>query len=96
MIMEIRITSHKLGLSSGFLQFIEEKMRAIRRFVGDAVSAPVFLRRNAGTVPGKRFSARAHLTLSQGGNSLLLRKRSAERCCPQNWPASRVSGKGAV
>jgi len=41
-------------------------MRVIRRFVGDAVSAQVFLRRNAGTVPGKRFSARARLTLSQG------------------------------
>jgi ribosomal subunit interface protein len=64
--MEIRITSHKLGLSSRFQQFIEEKMRVIRRFVGDAVSAQVFLRRNAGTVPGKRFSARARLTLSQG------------------------------
>jgi hypothetical protein len=41
-------------------------MRVTRRFVGDAVSAQVFLRRNAGTVPGKRFSARARLTLSQG------------------------------
>jgi len=39
-------------------------MRVTRRFVGDAVSA--FLRRNAGTVQGKRFSARARLTLSQG------------------------------
>ena|ERR1700732_5607972 len=64
--MEIRITSHNLGLSSRFQQFIEKKMRVIRRFVGDGVSAQVFLRRNAGTVPGKRFSARARLTLRQG------------------------------
>jgi ribosomal subunit interface protein len=64
--MEIRITSHKLGLSSRFQQFMEKKMRVIRRFVGDGVSAQVFLRRNAGTVPGKRFSARVRLKLPQG------------------------------
>jgi ribosomal subunit interface protein len=64
--MEIRITSRNLGLSSQCQQFIEKKMRAIRRFVADGVSAQVFLRRNAGTVPGKRFSARARLTIRQG------------------------------
>jgi ribosomal subunit interface protein len=63
--MEIRITSHNLGLSSRCHQFIEKKMREICRFVADGVSAQVFLRRNAGTVPEKRFSARARLTLRQ-------------------------------
>lgn len=64
--MEIRITSHNLGLSSRCHQFIEKKMRAICRLVADGVSAQVCLRRNAGTVQGKRFSARARLTLRQG------------------------------
>jgi ribosome-associated translation inhibitor RaiA len=61
--MDIRITSRNLGLSSRFRQFIEKKMRVIRRFVGDGASAQFFLHRNAGTVPGKRFSARGRLTL---------------------------------
>jgi ribosome-associated translation inhibitor RaiA len=63
--MEIRITSQDLGLSSRCRQFIEKKMRVIRRFIGDDVSAQIFLRRNAGVVPGKRFSARARFTLAQ-------------------------------
>jgi ribosome-associated translation inhibitor RaiA len=41
-------------------------MRVIRRFVGDGASAQFFLHRNAGTVPEKRFSARARLTLPRG------------------------------
>jgi hypothetical protein len=41
-------------------------MRVICRFVGDGASAQFFLRRNAGTVPGKRFSARGRLTLPRG------------------------------
>lgn len=65
-IMEIRITSQDLGLSSRCRQFIEKKMRVIRRFIGDDVSAQIFLRRNAGVAPGKRFSARARFTLPQG------------------------------
>jgi ribosome-associated translation inhibitor RaiA len=65
-IMEIRITSQDLGLSSRCRHFIEKKMRVIRRFIGDDVSAQIFLRRNAGVAPGKRFSARARFTLPQG------------------------------
>jgi ribosome-associated translation inhibitor RaiA len=64
--VEIRITSHNLSLSSRSREFIEKKMRVIRRFAGDGVFAQVFLRRHAGTVPGRRFSARARLTLPQG------------------------------
>ena len=63
--MEIRITSQDLGLSSRCRQFKEKKMRVIRRFIGDDVSAQIFLRRNAGVVPGKRFSARARFTLAR-------------------------------
>jgi hypothetical protein len=50
--MKIRITSHKLALSSRLREFIERKMRVIRRFAGDGVSGKVFLHRNAGTVQG--------------------------------------------
>jgi hypothetical protein len=65
-IMEIRITSQNPGPSSRYRQFIERKMRVSRRFIGDGVSAQIFLRRNAGVVPGKRFSAGARFTLPQG------------------------------
>jgi hypothetical protein len=44
-IMEIRITSQNLGPSSRCRQFIEKKMRVIRRFIGDRVSTQIFLRR---------------------------------------------------
>ena len=40
-------------------------MRVIRRFIGHDVSAQIFLRRNAGVVQGKRFSARARFTLAR-------------------------------
>jgi len=97
--MKIRITSYNLGLSSRFQQFIEKKMRVIRRFIRDGVSGQVFLRRNAGTVPGKRFSARARLTLLQGQftvftQTLIWMLLSAN--LSQSSPGRRVSGRGAV
>jgi hypothetical protein len=97
--MEIRITSHNLGLSSRFQQFIEKKMRVIRRFVGDGVSAQVFLRRNAGTVPGSGLARGHALRCGRGkfsaftqilGSTLLSANLS------QSSPARCVSGRGAV
>ena len=66
-------------------------MRVIRRFIGDGVSAQIFLRRNAGVVPGKRSSARARFTLAQGEILRLLYGRPAERCCPQTYRKVRQS-----
>ena len=90
--MEIRITSQDLGLSSRCRQFIEKTMRVIRRFIGDGVSAQIFLRRNAAVVPGKRSSARARFTLAQGEILRLLYGRPAERCCPQTYRKVRQPG----
>ena len=71
-------------------------MRVIRRFAGDGVFTQVFLRRHAGTVPGKRFSARARLTPPQGAILCFCANAQLNVAVRKIWPASRVSGKGAV
>jgi ribosome-associated translation inhibitor RaiA len=64
--MKTQVTTENLVLSLRLRALVEKKMRSIRRFARDVVSTQIFLRRNAGIAPEKRFSARARLTLPRG------------------------------
>jgi ribosome-associated translation inhibitor RaiA len=66
MTIETQITTRNLVLSLRLRELIEKKMRAIYRFARDVCSAQIFVHRNAGIAPKKRFCARARLTFSQG------------------------------
>jgi ribosome-associated translation inhibitor RaiA len=66
MTIETQITTRNLVLSLRLRELIEKKMRAIYRFARDVCSAQIFVHRNAGIAPEKRFCARARLTLPRG------------------------------